>query len=216
MERRRGRGNARPVRHVLLHYHLPPDGRAWRCSLTLRQFPSWCAAVLALTATPLALAAGSASTGPAVEKFGPVYDVPRPDFATPTDVAYRAVFDVATSPEAVDQLNPRIESLARFLNMHVRAGVSAEQIKLALVVHGAAGKDMLSGAAYKARFGVDNPNAPLLAALKAKDVRVVLCGQTAAHNGFGREELAPGVELALSAMTALVALQSDGYRLISF
>ncbi|MGW8367233.1 MAG: DsrE family protein, partial [Gammaproteobacteria bacterium] len=123
---------------------------------------------------------------------------------------------VALSPEATDQLNPRIESLARFLDMQVRAGVKPEQINLALVVHGAAGKDMLSSDAYKTRFGVENPNASLLAALKANGIRIILCGQTAAHKGFDRKELAPGVEVALSAMTALVALQSDGYRLISF
>lgn len=185
--------------------------------MKLIEFACSCAAVLALTTTPLALAASeSASTGPVIEKFGPVYDVPRPDFAAPTDLFYRAVFDVASSPEAADQLNPRIESLARFLNMHVRTGVKAEQIKLALVVHGAAGKDMLSSAAYKAQFGIENPNVPLLAALKANGVRIILCGQTAAHRGFARQELGPGVEVALSAMTALVALQSDGYRLISF
>lgn len=184
--------------------------------MTLTQLARWSAAMLAVTATPLALAAESASTGPVIDKFGPVYDVPRPDFVTPADLSYRAVFDVAQSPEAADKLNPRIESVARFLNMHARAGVKAEQIRLAVVVHGAAGKDMLSSAAYKARFGTDNPNAPLLAALKSNGVRVVLCGQTAAHRGYARDELAPGVEVALSAMTALVALQSDGYRLIAF
>jgi intracellular sulfur oxidation DsrE/DsrF family protein len=173
--------------------------------------------VLTLALTPLALAtAESPSTGPVIANFGPVYDVPRPDFVAPKGLEYRVVFDVAPSPDAADQLNPRIESLARFLNMEVRAGAKAEQIKLALVVHGAAGKDMLSSAAYKARFGVDNPNAPLLAALEANGVRIILCGQTAAHRGFERQELAPGVEVALSAMTALVALQADGYRLISF
>ena len=76
--------------------------------------------------------------------------------------------------------------------------------------------DMLSSAAYKTRFGVENPNEPLLAALRSKGVRIILCGQTAAHKGFGRQELAPGVEVAISAMTALVVLQSDGYQLISF
>jgi intracellular sulfur oxidation DsrE/DsrF family protein len=168
------------------------------------------------SAAGLAADVEPAGTGPLIEQFGPVYDVGRPDFATPTDLVYRAVFDVGPSPDAVDQVNPRIESLARFLNMHARAGVKPEQMKLALVVHGAAGKDMLSSAAYKSRFGVENPNAPLLAALRAQGVRVLLCGQTAAHKGFAREELAPGVELALSAMTALVALQADGYALISF
>lgn len=185
--------------------------------MTLSVLVRSCVALLALTTTPLAvLAAGSASTGPVIENFGPVYDVPRPDFVTPTDLSYRAVFDIALSPEAADQVNPRIESLARFLNMQVRAGVRKEQLMLALVVHGAAGRDMLLSAAYKTRFGVENPNAPLLAALKANGVRIILCGQTAAHRGFDRNELGPGVEVALSAMTALVALQSDGYRLISF
>ncbi len=173
--------------------------------------------LLALTGAPIRAAeTESAHTGPVIEQFGPVYDVGSPGFVTPTSMTYRAVFDVAPSPEAADQLNPRIESLARFLNMQARAGVKPEQIKLALVVHGAASKDMLSNAAYKVRFGVDNPNAPLLAALQSKGVRVILCGQTAAHQGFSRQELAPGVEIALSAMTALVVLQSEDYKLISF
>lgn len=176
-----------------------------------------CSVALALTVASIGPAeAESPRTGPVVEKFGPVYDVMRPDFRTPTDLLYRAVFDVAPSPDAVDEINPRIESVARFLNMHARAGVKSDQMKLALVIHGSAGKDMLSSEAYKARFGVENPNEALLAALRSNGVRVILCGQTASHRGFQQAELAPGVEVALSAMTALVALQSEGYQLISF
>jgi intracellular sulfur oxidation DsrE/DsrF family protein len=176
-----------------------------------------CGTALAMTGTSVYAAdEAAARTGPVIEQFGPVYDVSAPDFATPTDIAYRAVFDVAQSPDANDQLNPRIESLARFLNMQARAGVKPEQVKLALVVHGPAAKDLLSNAAYKARFGVDNPNVPLLAALQARSVRVIVCGQTAAHKGFKREEFARGVQVALSAMTAMVALQSEGYHPISF
>lgn len=185
--------------------------------MKLNIFALCCCALLALAGTSIhAAETESVHTGPVIEQFGPVYDVDSPGFVTPTNMTYRAVFDVALSPDAADQLNPRIESLARFLNMQARAGVKPEQVKLALVVHGAASKDMLSNAAYKARLGVDNPNAPLLAALQSKGVRVILCGQTAAHRGFSRQELAPGVEISLSAMTALVALQSEGYELISF
>ena len=176
-----------------------------------------CSVALAWNVASIGAAeAESARAGPVIEKFGPVYEVVRPEFQTPNDLLYRAVFDVAPSPDAPGEINPRIESVARFLNMHARAGVSKDQMKLALVVHGAAGKDMLSSTAYKDRFGVENPNEPLIAALRSQGVRVILCGQTASHRGFQREELAPGVEVALSAMTALVALQSDGYRLISF
>jgi len=176
-----------------------------------------CAVTLTLTVSSVAAAdPGQAHTGPVIAQFGPVYDVERPDFPTPTNAAYRVVFDVAPSPEANDQLNPRIESLARFLNMQARAGIKPAHTQLSLVVHGAAAKDMLSSIAYKARFGVENPNAPLLAALQSSGVRVILCGQSAAHKGFAREDLAPGVEIATSAMTALVVLQSEGYGLIAF
>lgn len=43
---------------------------------------------------------------------------------------------------------------------------------------------------------------------------IQLCGQTAASRGPGREELLPGVKLAPSAMTTLVARQNQGYALI--
>ena len=58
--------------------------------------------------------------------------------------------------------------------------------------------------------------APLLEELSRAGVRVVLCGQTAASRGLPRDGLARPVEVALSAMTALVLLQDEGYRLIPF
>jgi len=47
-------------------------------------------------------------------------------------------------------------------------------------------------------------------------VVIYLCGQTAAYRGFAAEELSPVVTMALSAMTAHVRLQSEGYTLIPF
>ena len=172
---------------------------------------------LATAAAPLvAEEAPSASRGPLIERFGPVYEVAEPGFATPRQLDYKAVFDVGPSPEDPATLNPRIESLARFLNMHARAGVKPANMHLALVLHGPAGKDALSSPAYKLRFGVDNPNAALLEALRAQGVEIILCGQTAVHKGFRPEEIAPSVATSLSAMTALVALQAQGYGLIAF
>jgi intracellular sulfur oxidation DsrE/DsrF family protein len=42
--------------------------------------------------------------------------------------------------------------------------------------------------------------------------QLVLCGQTAGSRGVRRDELIPGVKVAISAMTALNVLQADGYR----
>jgi len=160
--------------------------------------------------------APKARTGPRLHGFGPVFDVPEPDFVTGTERDYRAVFDVARAPDEPDRVNPSIETLARFLNMHKRAGVPDERIHVALVLHGSAAKAALEDDAYRKRHNVDNPNQELLQALRAAGVRIVLCGQSAASRGFERAELAAPVELALSAMTALITLQSDGYELIAF
>jgi intracellular sulfur oxidation DsrE/DsrF family protein len=154
--------------------------------------------------------------GPAIEGFGAVYAVESPSFATPTDLLYQVAFEVALGTDEPDQVNPRIETLARFLNMHAQAGVARENMKLALVLHGTAGKDALGDEGYRRRYGMDNPNAELIQALREYGVRVVLCGQTQVHRGLEREELANGVEVALSAMTALAALQSQGYHVNPF
>jgi intracellular sulfur oxidation DsrE/DsrF family protein len=162
-----------------------------------------------------AQALGPARTGPVIEEFGPVYAVEDPDFATDTGATYRVVFEVRDGSEDPGTVNRRIESLARFLNMHAQAGVPRENLKLALVLHGTAGKDALDDRGYRTRYGVDNPNAPLLKALSEYGVRVILCGQTQMHRGLQRAELAPHVEVALSAMTALVSLTAGGYRLLA-
>jgi intracellular sulfur oxidation DsrE/DsrF family protein len=154
--------------------------------------------------------------GPVIEDYGPVFDVPRPDFATPRDRDYRVVFEVSAAPKEPDALAPAIVTVARFLNMHARAGVPTDRLHAALVLHGNAGKYALQNEAYRKRFGADNPNLDLIAQLQKAGARVILCGQTAASRGFPKEDLTPSVELALSAMTALVTLQQDGYALIPF
>jgi len=174
------------------------------------------AAVALLSAPSLqAQALGASSPGPIIADYGPVFDVPDADFA-PTDGDYRLVFDVAQGMEDPSQVNRRIETLARFLNMHARAGVPADRMHLALVLHGTAGKDALNNAAFKARHGVDNPSLPLIQALHEAGVQIYLCGQTAYSRGLPKAELAEPVTLALSAMTALARLQAEGYGLIAF
>lgn len=172
------------------------------------------ALMVSLPAALRAQALGPSRTGPVIAEFGPVYTVENPDFGTDTEATYRVVFEVSQGADDPADVNPRIETLARFLNMHAQVGVPRENMKLALVLHGTAGKDALGHEGYRKRFGTDNPNGALLEALSEYGVRVILCGQTQMHRGLGRDELASHVEVALSAMTALVSLTSEGYRLI--
>ena len=178
---------------------------------------------LAITASivSLLLAAGEARAqsrefGPVIHSAGPVFEVPDPDFETPTDMRLRIAYEMVDAPESPEELNVHLVTAARFLNMHARAGVPLENLDVALVVHGLAGKAMLDDTGYRQKEGVDNPNKRLIRELHEAGVRIILCGQTAAARDLPRERLLPEVEVALSAMTALLVLQEDGFRVNPF
>lgn len=162
------------------------------------------------------LYAAETHTGPVIEAYGPVYDVPPGSWNLKKDTHYKVSMDVSATEDFSSDLNRRIESAARFLNLHARNGIDPKNIEIAIVVHGSAAKDLLQDAAYEARFNESNPNTAMLAVLHDAGVQIYLCGQTAAHRGFAAEEINPAVRLAVSAMTAHVRLQSEGYTLIPF
>ena len=83
---------------------------------------------------------------------------------------------------------------------------------MALVIHGPATTDVLNNAAYLARFGVDNPHLPLFDALAQAGVKLYVCAQAANVFEVARDQIAEPVDLALSAMTALVMLEADDYQ----
>ncbi len=154
--------------------------------------------------------------GPIIADYGAVYDIPDPDFPADPRQMYLVVFDIAESPVAPSEVNPLINTPARFLNLHARAGVPPENMRVAAVLHGGAAKDALNDEAYRRRYNGDNPNTLLLRQLVEAGVDVYICGQSARGRGFGRDELAEPVQVALSAMTVLVTLQGEGYRMIRF
>lgn len=154
--------------------------------------------------------------GPVIADYGPVYTVPNPGLATPMLQELKIRFDVSRSSADVKTLSPALETAARFLNMHAKAGVSPERLKVAVVVHGDAAKDMLTNDAYRKRHGVDNPNLPLLVELKQAGVRLYLCGQSAGSRGIAASEVAAPAQMALSAMTAHLVLNGEGYVLNPF
>lgn len=158
--------------------------------------------------------AQEATPGPAIEDHGPVYDVATLDLSVSTRTTYRAVFDAVNYTTDGTGLNRELDRVARFVNMHARQGVPLENMDLAVVLHGEALKSALRHEAYRERFGTDNPNLDLLEALTEAGVQFVACGQSVTYRGFDRAELASPVNIALSAMTAMVTLQADGYALL--
>lgn len=159
----------------------------------------------------LAWAQSSPEAGPIIWSGGAVYSVQDPDFETPLTHVYRVAFDVTEGSPGRAALTTGFESVARFMNMHGQAGVPAENLDLVLVVHGSAAQDLLMDRAYRERLGYPNPNTRLLTELIDAGVRVILSGQSVVARGLPRDGLIEGVEVALSAMTALQLLQAQGY-----
>jgi intracellular sulfur oxidation DsrE/DsrF family protein len=127
----------------------------------------------------------------------------------------KVAFDVG-APADAGKINRKFDSLARFINMHVAAGVPKENIQLALVVHGKASFDLLDNPTYQKLHKQDNPNISLLKSLMKNGVRVILCGQTGAAYDIALSQLVEGSEVELSAMTAHALLQQDGYSVNPF
>ena len=127
-----------------------------------------------------------------------------------------SLYDIIDGAEP-GALNRKLNTPARFLNMHAAAGVPEKNMKLAVVIHGKASLDVASAKAYGAAYeGAENGNVEIIKALTEQGVRVILCGQSAAYYGVGHEDMLPGVEMALSAMTAHAVLQQEGYTLNPF
>ena len=153
-------------------------------------------ALCAVLAAPALAGPEAFGPGPLIPDYGPIapveYSMPIPE-----GTQFRVAFDTATGADD-DELNSTLTSAARFLNMHVAAGVPVGDIRLAVTTAGA------------------GANTDLVAALLAHEVRVIVCGQSAAWYSVTPEDLLPGVEMALSAMTAHALLHEQGYSLNPF
>ena len=105
--------------------------------------------------------------GTVLTEFGKVAPV-KTDFKIPRGTKFKVLYDIV-DPAEPGQLNRKLKTPARFLNMHAAAGV-----------------------------------------------HIILCWQSVAFYGVSHEDMLPGVEMALSAMTAHAILQQEGYTLNPF
>jgi len=163
---------------------------------------------------PVAAGIEAFHPGTAIPKFGRIAEV-EIEFPIAEGTEFHVVFDLADGTEP-GEVNRGLESLARFINMHVEAGIPEDDIHLAVVVHGSATHDLTTDDHYEPLKDATNANAALVEALLAHGVRLYVCGQSAAYNDVSNEDLLPGVVMALSAMTAHGQLQQEGYTLNPF
>ncbi|MBE0424924.1 MAG: DsrE family protein, partial [Lutibacter sp.] len=158
----------------------------------------------------------NAKTGPIIDGFGKAYLIENADLRLNINTEYKVIFDIYTDNSKEDTINPLLNTVARFLNMHAQQGVLKENMKVAVILHGAATKSALSNYAYKNKFETNNPNSELIQKLKNANVELYVCGQSYFAGGYLLNDKSTDVKLALSALTALVEYQTNGYQIINF
>ena len=154
--------------------------------------------------------------GPLIHNFGRHVDLPNAELKTNTDMVYKVAFEILQALREPTRPHMRLEAAARFMNMHAHAGIPTENLQLSIVLHGGGTQTAMTNEAYRRRHDVDNPSLPLLNALSDAGVNIYLCEQSRVLRGIGADEVAPPVKSALSAMTAIVNLQEDGYHFLTY
>jgi intracellular sulfur oxidation DsrE/DsrF family protein len=153
---------------------------------------------------------------PVVQNFGAISPLPAAKERPDRTLRYRVLFSVSRAPASPDQVNPNLEKVARFLNLLGADGIRPLPGDVAVVIHGPATPLVMDDAAYAERLKTaNNPNLPLVAALRSAGVSVRVCSQALAGNKIDPATVAKTVEIDVSALTTMATLQLRGWALIS-
>ncbi|WP_206998530.1 DsrE family protein [Trinickia mobilis] len=151
---------------------------------------------------------------PTIQGYGPIHFLPDAAFKPRADQTYKIVFAMTQAAKSPDAVDPALDHVARTVNLYAAAGVPLSHLKFVAVAYGAATPLVLDDAHYRAAYGVANPNLPLIAELKKAGVTVAVCGQAVAEHHFNYDWVASDITPALSGLTTVTTLESQGYVLM--
>ncbi len=160
---------------------------------------------------PSAHAAGTKWVYPAIAKYGNVHPLPHAAVQPNKDHVYKALFDVTAAVKDPSKPEAGLAHVARAVNVFASAGVPLKNLKFVAIVHGPSTPSILNNEAYKKKYGVDNPNIPLIDALRKAGVHVDVCGQALADLGIAHSEVYKNVRIDLSALATTVIYGDMGY-----
>jgi intracellular sulfur oxidation DsrE/DsrF family protein len=175
--------------------------RVWMGSVALIFLAGFCVSARAQSEQTLPIPGGQVAT-----------DIPGAKELPDPNMTYKVVFDVATAAPTMDQVNPGLTVVVRYLNTLAKNGVAADHRKIAVVLHQKSTEIILNNEAFRARNdGHDNPNITLIQKMKKAGVDFRVCGQSVLANRIDPKTIMPEIELDLWALTTLVDLQLRGY-----
>lgn len=160
----------------------------------------------------LAIAGALAAQTLAIPGGDVAKDVPGAKELPDPNVTYKVVFDIAKAAPKIDDVNPALNMVVRYVNTLAKNGVPADHRKIAVVFHQGGTEIVQDNEAFKARNqGHDNPNIALIQSMKKAGVDFRVCGQAVLGRKIDPKTILPEIELDLWALTTIVDLQLRGY-----
>jgi len=171
--------------------------------------------VLALLALATALAGVTrAEETLAVPGYPVAVDVPGAHELPDPTLDYKIAWGIGQGAEDfTTEVNPNLPTIARYVNTLAKWGVPAEKRHIIVMFHQRSDDfDItLSNAAFREKYGKDNPNVALIEALGKAGVEFRACGQAVAGRKIDQADLNPAIQVDLWAMTSFMNLQMRGY-----
>jgi len=112
---------------------------------------------------------------------------------------------------AKTEVNVGLSEVARQINLHEANGIPRNNISVVVITHASALYCFLTNEKYKKKYGVDNPNIPLIKELQNYGVKMMVCGQAMTFFNLELEDLVPGIKQVLTAQTMISSYQLKGY-----
>lgn len=168
---------------------------------------------IALVCTVNAFAQKGAN--PIIKNYGTIYEIEgavNPD----SEIEYKIVVDLKTLQRDKESINPGLNNVARMLNLHGLGGVKAENLNVAVAIHGGATDVILNNEAYQKKYELDNPNLQLIDELKEAGVELYVCGQSLIARNYEHEEVNQQIKIGLSMLTVVTTYMHKGYHQMVF
>ena len=148
---------------------------------------------------------------PIIKGYGPMNPLPHAAVQPDKSIKYKVIFEITRVAQSVDKVNPGLDRVARFLNVMAASGIMPKDMELAAVIHGPAAPIVLKNEIFKDRFKTDNPNEKIIKDLKEAGVKLYVCGQSLADNGFEHKWVNEQIAIAVSALVVVPTYQLKGY-----
>ncbi len=125
---------------------------------------------------------------------------------------HKVIFDIRSASLDGEAPHDGLVQVAQLLNLYGAAGLTADDVRVCVVLQREAVNSVLSDESKSSRNSTaTNPSLPLIRELQKSGVEVFVCGQSLQTLQISRDSIDAGIPVSLSAATAVLNRQSDGY-----